>query len=473
MDALLFTPNTPLPPGGSPLMGPDSGSTPGSASGAGADFGAIFNSMQPLLGRQDLAAVLFGQTPAIGALVSVPLGTGMAVITPEGTPPSQDSLMAFARSQGLDETAIAALWQQPATPVDPLAQAAMTQITLTPTALSTSGAPLTTLTALSTTGAPQTAAAQPMDMPKLPGATAGSGQPALTGGPAAALAPGALVLGLSIAPAPAQTPQDPPAPTPELDAMALQGMRAQFLAQSQRTTGRTAGGTGNPTEVLPPPGMPGVRQEQPLIELDLAEDLARIAQGNLAPSMPEGSSSPTLATPGDARHGVQAAAQDNRPAQTTASAHSTLSGYQLKVDHYQQLADRMGQALAQRMLEQIDRGHWNMKIRLNPAELGQIDVRLEMRQSGLDAHFQAENPLTKELIQQGSGRLKDNLGQNGMTLASMSVSSDAERQSSGNPTPQQEQRRAAPEQQTPQAQAEAGPPPLPKKTATDGWDMLA
>ena len=133
----------------------------------------------------------------------------------------------------------------------------------------------------------------------------------------------------------------------------------------------------------------------------------------------------------------------------------------------------MGQALAQRMLEQIDRGQWSMKIRLNPAELGQIDVRLEMRQSGLDAHFQTENPLTKELIQQGSGRLKDNLGSNGMTLASMSVSSDAERQSSGNPTPQQEQRRATPEQQTAQPQTESGPASVPKKTPTDGWDMLA
>lgn len=455
MDAVLFTPNTTAQPGSSLLTNPDSGQAPGS----GSDFGAIFNSMQPLLGRQDLAAVLFGQSPAIGALVSVPLGTGMAVITPEGTPPSQDSLMAFARSQGLDETAIAALWQQSATPVDALAQAAMTQTALTQTALSTNGTP-------------QPPADLLLDMSQLSGAATGTGRAALTGGPAASLAPGALVLGLTIGPTPAQTPQEPSAPTPDLDALALQGMRAQFLAQSQRTPGRTATGPGQPTEVQTPPGMPTVRQEQPILELDLAEDLARIVQGNLAPGTPEGTASPAFTAPGDARSGAQAA-QDNRSAQSTSAAHSTLSGYQLKVDHYQQLADRMGQALAQRMLEQIDRGQWSMKIRLNPAELGQIDVRLEMRQSGLDAHFQAENPLTKELIQQGSGRLKDNLGQNGMTLASMSVSSDAERQSSGNPTPQQEQRRAAPEQQIPQAQAEAGPPPLPKKTATDGWDMLA
>ncbi len=138
MDAVLFTPNTPLPPGSSPLMAPDSGSTAGSAAGAGADFGAIFNRMQPLLGRQDLAAVLFGQSPAIGTLVAMPLGGSMAVITPEGTPPSQDSLMAFARSQGLDETAIAALWQQPALAADALATAAPAQTTPGQTALAPS-----------------------------------------------------------------------------------------------------------------------------------------------------------------------------------------------------------------------------------------------------------------------------------------------------------------------------------------------
>jgi len=431
MDAVLFTPNTAAQPGSSLLTAPDSGQVPGS----GSDFGAIFNSMQPLLGRQDLAAVLFGQSPAIGALVSVPLGTGMAVITPEGTPPSQDSLLAFARSQGLNETAIAALWQQPAATPDTL------------------------------------------DTLQTPGAVLATGHPAAAGSLAPAPPPGALVLGLTITPPQAQTPQDPSAPAPELDALALHGLRAQFLAQSQRTPGRTAAGPSHPTEVLTPSGMPMVRQEQPLIELDLTEDLAHIVQGSPTPSVPEGTSNPALSGLGDARSGgqalAQAAAPDNRLAQNTAAAHSTLSGYQLKVDHYQQLADRMGQALAQRMLEQIDRGQWSMKIRLNPAELGQIDVRLEMRQSGLDAHFQAENPLTKELIQQGSGRLKDNLGQNGMTLASMSVSSDAGRQSSGNPTPQQEQRQAAPDQQIPQAQADAVPTPLPKKTAADGWDMLA
>ena len=97
-----------------------------------------------------------------------------------------------------------------------------------------------------------------------------------------------------------------------------------------------------------------------------------------------------------------------------------------------------------------------------------------MRQAGLDAHFQADNPLTKELIQQGAGRLKENLTQNGMTLASMSVGADGGRQSSGNPTPQHEQRAAAPAQQTVKAGSESlREPPAAKKSPADGLDMLA
>jgi flagellar hook-length control protein FliK len=151
-----------------------------------------------------------------------------------------------------------------------------------------------------------------------------------------------------------------------------------------------------------------------------------------------------------------------------------ISGYQLKAEHYQQLADRMGQALAQRLQQQIERGQWSMQLRLNPGELGQIDVQLDMRQNGLDARFQTENPVTKDLILMGSGRLKEGLQQHGMTIASVHVSSDGERQSNGNPTPQHEQQRR------PHAPQEAKAPSEPlreanatKKSGANGLDMMA
>src|SRR5574343_597697 len=89
---------------------PTSGAAPASSSGVGS-FAGIFNNMQPPAGRQDLAA--WPQGLQMPSLVSQPLGDGLSVITPDAPSPAQDSLLAFARSQGLDEQAIAALWQNP------------------------------------------------------------------------------------------------------------------------------------------------------------------------------------------------------------------------------------------------------------------------------------------------------------------------------------------------------------------------
>jgi len=103
--------------------------------------------------------------------------------------------------------------------------------------------------------------------------------------------------------------------------------------------------------------------------------------------------------------------------------------------HQQQLADKLGQALAQRLVEQMERGQWKIEMRLRPESLGQIDVELKMHAGGLDALFSAENSVTRELIALGSGKLKDALTQTGMAVASVWVSGDQSRQSGGNSTP--------------------------------------
>jgi flagellar hook-length control protein FliK len=140
--------------------------------------------------------------------------------------------------------------------------------------------------------------------------------------------------------------------------------------------------------------------------------------------------------------------------------------------HYQQLADRLGQAMAERLQSQIARGEWKLQMRLNPASLGRIDVELDMHAKGLDAMFRSENPLTRELMAQSMPKLKDALTQSGMAVASVWVNSDAGRQSGGNPTPQRE---PAPH---PDKQASA-PADTVTKTVTkekrthDGFDVLA
>ncbi len=144
----------------------------------------------------------------------------------------------------------------------------------------------------------------------------------------------------------------------------------------------------------------------------------------------------------------------------------------LRQEHYQQLADRLGQAMAERLQSQIARGEWKLQMRLNPANLGRIDVELDMHAKGLDAMFRSENPLTRELMVQSMPKLKDTLSQSGMAVASVWVNSDAGRQSDGNPTPQRDRRDVI---DTPtSAPVEIGTEPATKvKRNPDGFDVLA
>jgi len=103
-------------------------------------------------------------------------------------------------------------------------------------------------------------------------------------------------------------------------------------------------------------------------------------------------------------------------------------------EQYQQLADRLGHAVAQRLLAQIERGEWKLQLRLQPESLGRVDVSLEMHSGGLDALFNAENGVTRDLIAQGAAKLRDALTQSGMAVASVFVNSDQGRKSDGNPT---------------------------------------
>ena len=94
--------------------------------------------------------------------------------------------------------------------------------------------------------------------------------------------------------------------------------------------------------------------------------------------------------------------------------------------------------MGERLQEQLERGEWKLQLKLNPAHLGKIDVELDMNASGLDAVFKSDNLLTRDLITQGMGKLKDSLSQSGMTVANVWVNSENQRGSGGNSTPRQQ-----------------------------------
>lgn len=567
---------------------PPSGNTGQPSAQGTVSFAGIFSNLQIPAERQDLAA--WPQGLQMPSLVTQALGEGLSVITPDAPSPAQDSLLAFARSQGLDEQAIAALWQSPsgsvpvpgiapgslqtALPVPP--QAALGAPTPAPppdlaamgallglahgAGVATSTTPPVQVKVLNAeladsefvmanpypapamlfvppawatpaapkapeqAAAPATEVANPslqallrntgsatanasasnsasLLAPGIPQATVPSSTPAATStaapvspaatstvppvSPAASpsapeVTPAALIAMQVVAMAEphALTPNAPsdgeiPAATDDAQRLTLQNAllpREWRLTRQAPQAANTEATAANPivTTAHPP------QREPELLDLE-AELVSILAQASTdvtsvpAPATSTGAAqgaaiaSATTATPATVQHGANA---------TTPTPPPVISGFQLKADHYQQLADRMGQALAQRLQQQIERGEWSMQLRLNPAELGRIDVQLDMHRGGLDAMFQTDNPLTRDLIQQGSGRLKEGLAQSGMTVASVWVNSDGSRQSGGNPTPQQQQQRRSANPQAPVASASGTPAPN-SPVGDQGWDMLA
>ena len=176
----------------------------------------------------------------------------------------------------------------------------------------------------------------------------------------------------------------------------------------------------------------------------VAKDLPA-AMETLTLELPEGFDPELLAgathasTPSDLS--TQAGAAGALPASATASAGSGNSAdtaqaqAEQRAQQFQQLADKMGQAAAQRLIAQIERGQWKMQMRMQPAALGSINVELEMHAGGLDALFSTDNAVTRELMAQGSNKLRDTLSQSGMTVASVTVNGEQSRQSGGNSTP--------------------------------------
>lgn len=141
---------------------------------------------------------------------------------------------------------------------------------------------------------------------------------------------------------------------------------------------------------------------------------------------------------------------------------------------YQQLADKLGQAVAQRLMGQIERGQWKMEMRMQPESLGHIHIELDMHAGGLNALFSADNNVTRELLAQGSAKLKDTLSQSGMEVASVWVNGDGSRKSGGNSTPGRSPKNAQGEViREIEAEKTVAAPAKAESTATTGLNVLA
>jgi len=113
--------------------------------------------------------------------------------------------------------------------------------------------------------------------------------------------------------------------------------------------------------------------------------------------------------------------ESSHAAHAASKAAAALAAQPNMAATYDKLSQKLATELAGRMHDQLNAGEWKMKFALKPASLGLVDVQLEMRDGQLTAQFNADTSLTQDLIQSGSQRLKEALGQLGMNNASVLV----------------------------------------------------
>jgi len=527
---------------------------------ANGEFGQIMSGVlqsstetSPLPAGQEMAAVSELQAAWPGSfggnlgaslggdlLKAVHLGPNMNVITSEAAVPDEQSLEAFARSQGLDETAVQ--WLMGSNPV----VAAPPPMTVT--------VGLGTLDSVASVNAinasSQTGGANPLKPVDVSGPAVVAGlestslgnttflgntsslgihmpteNPTASGSPLPINAintptPALAELGLP-SPAPlGQSPAVTPVTMPNADPMvgdsnpnvllspqALTAAALWAMAQGTEKAQVTRPAQEDPAEVAkvqinlmasPAPAafwmlrnpMVAAPAKEAVVtpsgasvsEIDLSQIATPELLDNLNQTLAEGSGLSTTTagndhpTPlsGHAAHRVDLAAAARQDAQNPdASASAPDSGNAQRSEKIQNLAEKMGQAVGQRILSEIEKGQWHLKLSLRPATLGHIEVEMRMRSGELDAIFTAPQALTRELLQEGMSKLKDTLSQMGMDVASVQVGDGQTQKRGGESTPGQMSKSANDSSDDTQSSLSAVQAPNTRmKMGQDGWDVL-
>lgn len=128
---------------------------------------------------------------------------------------------------------------------------------------------------------------------------------------------------------------------------------------------------------------------------------------------------------------------DPNSAAATGRTHETIHAGEPPTRDPSAWADKLAQTMGQRLAAHIAQGHWSLRLSLNPQHLGHIDVDLSLRGKELEAAFQVSSAQTRALLQDSLPRLKDSLNSSGMDVASMNVSGGWTDRDRGNPTPWQ------------------------------------
>ena len=375
-----------------------------------------------------LAMTLPTAAPVQQNLTALVLSPHMTAITPSQPAPDAGSLIAFAKSQGLDEDVAAWL-------VAAGKGTAAAQVGATSRAGNTSETTDLDATSVASAAVAISLLASPAPAAKLPATTTPVEttppiqlMPMAT--PAAWLTPRASMTGKTATTAPSQ-PQ----------------------ADSSKNTEHTSDldlslifGTGkDPVKTAPTPDasftpaawvMAGVTPNS-------AQTASTLTASSLVKWLADDQSTDDNSPPVDGVNSVSTERSPGKLSDPLASAStSNTKGIEAglstaeRSELHQAQAEKMGQAIGQRMLSEMEKGHWHLKMMLKPANLGNIEVEMRLRNGELDANFTASQSATRDLLQDGLPKLKDTLTQMGMDVASMNIGGGSSQKNGGDSTPQ-------------------------------------
>jgi flagellar hook-length control protein FliK len=352
-------------------------------------------------------------------LREVALGEGMRLITPAAPDPDTASLVRFARANGFDEAAVRQLFGSDAIPPDDL---------------------------------PARTAPAAWVLPAAARAPAPAGPAAGVVAATTMLAPSAATTAAIAATAATTTAATVTAAAPAVSAAWALAARGQTQAQAGAAD---PGGASGLADASPDPVSGGER-------LALAVDAAGATRPEAAPIRPAAIAlaNPGVTVPdpiGEAGGAAPIADLAADPAALPDAAADAPPVYGIRLpelqragmlqaasaqaaagpgaEAFEEAARRLADAVSQRVVAEVRRGHWEVAFALDPPELGRVEVSLQMRAGELEARFTAQHGLARELLQEALPRLREGLQQSGMDVAQLQVGLGLQTRSGGNPTP--------------------------------------
>ncbi len=122
---------------------------------------------------------------------------------------------------------------------------------------------------------------------------------------------------------------------------------------------------------------------------------------------------------------------------------SFQESYFARTEQYHALSERLSEMVAQRITAEIAKGSWQIDLRLNPAYLGKIDVRLSRRSNGsIGADFSASETSTHDLLVHGLPKLKELAAASGLDPQMFTVRPETQA-NNGDAQPQSEKGQAS------------------------------